>query len=136
MCYSSDDFLTGEELEQRLNKLGIDNFDDTPDASGTYHQSARAMLFPSGFTGEAANMIKADSECEECHATEDLTLDHIKPVSQWFNQTGYKKDRETRSQWYNDTSNLRILCRSCNSAKGGEGFEPKKVAYCYQHGLM
>ena len=41
--------------------------------------------------------------CVECGATDDLTLDHIWPWS-----------RGGR----NEASNLRVLCRSCNSAKG------------------
>lgn len=136
MSYSSKDFKTGKELEEYLDGLGIDNFDDTPDNSGTYKKAARNMLFPSSFTGAAANMIGDGSECAICHSRENLTLDHIKPVSQWFNEKGYMCSKEVRSQWYNDTSNLRILCRSCNSSKGGEGFDPQKVAICCQHGLV
>lgn len=41
--------------------------------------------------------------CVECDAQEDLTVDHIVPVSRGGG---------------NDPSNLRILCRPCNSRKG------------------
>lgn len=41
--------------------------------------------------------------CQECGATEDLTLDHIKPWSLGGPDT---------------VENLRVLCRPCNSRKG------------------
>lgn len=41
--------------------------------------------------------------CVKCHATEDLTLDHIHPWSYGGPDT---------------VENLQVLCRSCNSAKG------------------
>lgn len=40
--------------------------------------------------------------CELCGSTDDLTRDHIIPISKGGT---------------NDPSNLRILCRPCNSAK-------------------
>lgn len=44
-----------------------------------------------------------DLDCVECGATDDLTVDHIVPISRGGG---------------NDSANLRILCRSCNSRKG------------------
>lgn len=44
-----------------------------------------------------------DFTCQECGATEDLTLDHIKPWSLGGPDT---------------VDNLRVLCRPCNSRKG------------------
>lgn len=41
--------------------------------------------------------------CQECGATEDLTLDHIWPKARGGKHTA---------------QNLRVLCRSCNSSKG------------------
>lgn len=41
--------------------------------------------------------------CVECEAPEDLTVDHIVPISRGGG---------------NDPSNLRVLCRPCNSRKG------------------
>ena len=41
--------------------------------------------------------------CQICGAEKDLTIDHILPLSQVT---------------LNDISNLRSLCRSCNSRKG------------------
>lgn len=41
--------------------------------------------------------------CEQCGCNEDLTIDHIKPRSKGGSD---------------DPSNLRTLCRMCNSKKG------------------
>lgn len=46
-----------------------------------------------------------DYKCVYCGSTEDLTLDHIIPLSRGGN---------------NDASNLATACRSCNSSKGAK----------------
>lgn len=125
-----------EELEAYLREQGITDFEDESDGdqSPDYKLSARAMFFPSGFSGEALKLLEQDGACcAICGATEDLTLDHIKSVGAYFNQIGYKQTKQQRSDWYNDTSNLQILCRSCNSSKGGDRFDMKKVAECCHH---
>lgn len=48
-------------------------------------------------------MVRDGGKCVKCSATEDLTIDHIVPVS----KGGSDED-----------DNLRTLCRSCNSTKG------------------
>lgn len=132
-----DCYYRGQELEDMLNELDIENFEDGGgDDSGTYRKSARAMLFPSSFSGAAANMITPSSRCAECGTSSNLTLDHIESVSAWFNRKGYKCTREERKKWYNDTTNLRILCRSCNASKSGEGFKRERVVECYSKGLI
>lgn len=50
-------------------------------------------------------LIASHPWCEVCHATSDLTADHIVPVV-----AGGTHAR----------SNLQVLCRTCNSAKGGK----------------
>ncbi len=45
----------------------------------------------------------AKNQCAECDDLEDLTIDHIKPLSKGGTD---------------DVANLRFLCRSCNSTKG------------------
>lgn len=49
-----------------------------------------------------------ESTCQECGATEDITIDHIWPVCYGGNH---------------DDSNLRVLCRSCNSKRSVKGFD-------------
>lgn len=139
MDYPTDVFYTGEELERRLDELGIERYEDGDhDYSGTYKKSARAIFFPFGFSGDALDLLNNREACcsnPRCRAKEDLTLDHIVSVSAYFNKEGYRKDRKARREWYSDTSNLQVLCRSCNAAKGGEGFDPQKVEYCMREGL-
>jgi len=48
-------------------------------------------------------MIEADYRCVVCSANSDLTIDHIVPVV---------------AGGSNEKTNLRVLCRSCNSRKG------------------
>ena len=50
---------------------------------------------------------KSKNKCEHCSATEDLTIDHIIPISK-----GGKHEKE----------NYRILCRSCNSRRGNRNY--------------
>jgi len=51
-------------------------------------------------------VIAAAPWCVECGAESDLTTDHIVPRSKGGT---------------NDPSNLRVLCRPCNSSKGATG---------------
>jgi hypothetical protein len=51
----------------------------------------------------AAVFDRDDHACAQCHAVDDLTLDHIYPWSLGGPDT---------------TDNLRVLCRPCNSRKG------------------
>lgn len=52
---------------------------------------------------QARVYARDDFTCQKCGATEDLTLDHIKPWSLGGPDT---------------VENLRVLCRPCNSRKG------------------
>ena len=47
----------------------------------------------------------ADFKCTNCGSSEDLTMDHIIPIS--------KGGQHTRT-------NIGVLCRSCNSSKGSK----------------
>jgi 5-methylcytosine-specific restriction protein A len=55
----------------------------------------------------AADAIHRHPYCTICDSTVDLTADHIVPLSQGGTNT---------------MSNIRVLCRSCNSRKGGRGW--------------
>ncbi|AUR98120.1 HNH endonuclease [Vibrio phage 1.247.A._10N.261.54.E12] len=48
-------------------------------------------------------IMNRDKKCLKCNSVDDLTIDHIIPVSRGGN---------------NHHSNLQVLCRSCNSIKG------------------
>src|SRR5690348_3942229 len=57
--------------------------------------------------------IRQQPWCSQCGSTEDLTADHIIPRS--------KGGR-------NVLSNYKVLCRSCNSSKGGgEGVDRERM---------
>ena len=58
----------------------------------------------------------------------DVTIDHNPPLSVRFNKEEYLMTREQREDSYNDTSRMRILCRSCNSRIGGANYDWEKIA--------
>ena len=50
-------------------------------------------------------LLKYKHQCVHCGATENLSIDHIKPVSK---------------KGLNEFKNLQVLCKSCNSRKGNK----------------
>lgn len=48
---------------------------------------------------------KYNFSCVQCNSKDELTIDHIFPVSKW---------------WSDDINNLQILCKSCNSRKSNK----------------
>lgn len=68
------------------------------------HDAFTVEREPSYAPGQRERIYARDEHrCVLCSATDDLTLDHIHPRS----RAGSDSD-----------SNLRVLCRSCNSSKG------------------
>lgn len=57
----------------------------------------------------------------------EATIDHDPPLSKRFNDGEYLLNTKGRHVSYNDTSRMVILCRSCNSSKGGEDYDRKKL---------
>ena len=53
----------------------------------------------------STRLRRQSPQCEACGADDDLTIDHIIPVS------------EDRALAFS-LANLRVLCRSCNSSRG------------------
>ncbi|MFF5257017.1 RHS repeat-associated core domain-containing protein [Streptomyces leeuwenhoekii] len=51
--------------------------------------------------------------------SDQLTYEHMHPVVDHWNQTGYNTDRATRNDYYNDTNNMVPMTRSENSSGGG-----------------
>jgi hypothetical protein len=80
--------------------------------SGTFHVAHEGTLWRRGtpltrrtipLAVRSKVMERDGYQCVECEATDWLTLDHIWPYSKGGQDT---------------VENLRVLCRSCNSAKG------------------
>lgn len=128
------------EVDKYLREAGIEPPEEEDgDKSRAYNSSARKMLFTGTYSNEALSML--DGACcpnpfnnPNCTGESDLTLDHITPVSEYFNKAGWRYDRETRDEWYTNPQNLQVLCRSCNSMKGGKPFDIDKVARCLREG--
>ncbi len=55
-----------------------------------------------------ATLDHLDNKCIKCGATENLEIDHIKPIN--------CKNRNLKH--YSDLSKLQILCKDCNKKKG------------------
>lgn len=57
-----------------------------------------------------AVFVRDGNKCVRCGTLDDLSLDHIQPVSRGGG---------------NEPENLRVLCRPCNSSKGARLVEPE-----------
>lgn len=127
--------ITMEELEE-LEK--VEELESDTDNSGTYNISARNMLFGGFRSGVREDVIQNSNRiCHICHkrvADRDISIDHVKPVSTWFNQKGYRKNREERMAWYNNIKNLVVTHSKCNSSKGGERFDLNKIKQVAERG--
>jgi hypothetical protein len=96
----------------------------------------RASNYPSAFSNPALlakqNYINNNTNLQgmfrcpghglqAAHWVVALTIDHVVPVVNHWNNTGYNCDRVTRVNWYNHVPNHVYLCGPCNSAKNGGG---------------
>nr|WP_272921643.1 DUF6531 domain-containing protein [Streptomyces sp. SID8354] len=82
--------------------------------------------FPAGHP-EAGQRIPRDqlnwfnSKGEPVPAGKDqLTYEHLHPVVDHWNKTGYNSDRPTRNDFYNDANNMEPMSRKDNSSGGGK----------------
>lgn len=57
-------------------------------------------------------VFKNNQDCKHCGTLDNLTVDHIKPLSKGGN---------------NDLTNLQVLCVKCNQKKGSRDDTPKIV---------
>lgn len=57
----------------------------------------------------------------------EATIDHVPPLSTRFNEGEYLLSEEARRKSYNDPTRMTILCRHCNSSKGGVAYEREKL---------
>ena len=60
-------------------------------------------------------------ECKKSKPPTEATIEHIFPVVKHWNMNGYDQMQNARITWYNDTTNHKIMCQSCNSRLGGKG---------------
>lgn len=98
----------------------------------------RANCYPSSFVEKVikwkkSEIIDSGGRCPICLASYDdashrASIDHVIPVSRHWNTVGYRSRQAERTRFYNDTSNLMVICTSCNSSKGGEPYS-KVPAY-------
>ena len=58
----------------------------------------------------AKRIFERDQCCQHCETMDDLTIDHIIPLSKGG---------------LNDDDNLQVLCRKCNNKKGDKGPDMK-----------
>lgn len=58
--------------------------------------------------------------CVYCGENDDLTVDHITPVKQVWEEGAYSWTPQQRNEWFNDPNNLVTACRSCNSSKNSD----------------
>jgi hypothetical protein len=68
------------------------------------------------YTSEAGEVV--DPLNGEVIPPEELTLDHIMPVVQHWNEVGRFASYSVRKAWYNTVDNLRPMSRSSNSRNG------------------
>jgi len=76
-------------------------------------------------------LLKNQFICPECGTKYDSLdpipeLDHEKPVAEHWMEKGRLQTQDKRVNWYKDTDNLEVICRSCNRKKqsGGKEFRP------------
>lgn len=73
--------------------LGLDDLHRWPVTRGQISPELRALV-----------LERDGNKCRRCPTTENLTLDHIRPVS---------------AGGFTTAANLQVLCQPCNSRKGG-----------------
>jgi 5-methylcytosine-specific restriction endonuclease McrA len=69
--------------------------------------------------GEEMNNIQADPL--------EATIDHEPPLSKRFNDGEWEKSKAYRRESYNNTELMQVICRSCNSRKGGENYKRERL---------
>jgi hypothetical protein len=104
------------------------------------YYDVRSSFFPSGYNLAASqhrdNIVTAATDktnanlwlCPQCNKPRDKTtyageptIDHRTDCATYWNKYGYDNSRQDRINFYNDTTNHDIMCRSCNSSKNSGG---------------
>jgi hypothetical protein len=126
-----------EDYDPNDEPAGCDDtqyVDDDCDLKHPYYTDVRRYFYPSGYRAatdqwaeERAEELQGDCDdgefecpdCEDCIDNDNLTIEHLQSVVQHWNATGHNESQLHRANWYNDTSNMDILCQPCNSRRGG-----------------
>lgn len=87
------------------------------------HQQRGVPVYPAGHASAGQRIPRDQLNWFDSNGnsipSDQLTYEHLHPVVNHWNQTGYNSDRPTRNDYYNDTNNLAPMHRSQNSAGGG-----------------
>lgn len=135
--HPSDFVLAGEIREEWRTKIRQKFYGNTYSAAvDTWGDAEVARL-----TREKANHPELRGEpgfadpdyfycptCRQLKHHSDRTYDHRQSLaSHWTNRGGNNTNQATRVAYFSLLTNLELMCRSCNSAKGSEGerYDPK-----------
>lgn len=109
-----------------VNRYGDESYDDRR-RDPSYGIPNRSMIYPSGFnTGVRDKVVKRYGKvCHICggeiKSENDLTLDHIPPLAEKFNEYEWKFPQWKRNEYFNDVNFLKPAHKSCNSRTGSGG---------------
>ncbi len=102
-----------------------------------YYRRIRRYFYPNGYWVATMNWMDDELDdledphnaanfiCPECGLSKpknQATIDHIRPVSQHWNEEGFDQTQAQRINWYNDTNNHQVMCGPCNSGLGGMAY--------------
>jgi hypothetical protein len=140
-----------KDVESEYNKL----MGNSTHASGYAH--ANGMLYPAYFdiracffpkkydnaasqnrdtiVGYCTDPVKKNLwQCPECNQAcdknvwgEDVTIDHVVDCATYWNNQGRDDTKQNRENFYNNTANHDIMCRSCNSKKNSGGTKYRRM---------
>lgn len=109
-----------------VNRYGDESYDDRR-RDPSYGIPNRSMIYPAGFNDGVKNKVieKYGEICHICgkeiRSESDITLDHIPPLAERFNEYEWKFPQWKRNVCFNDVNFLKPAHKSCNSRTGSGG---------------
>ncbi|MBO8456642.1 MAG: RNA-binding protein [Spirochaetes bacterium] len=109
-----------------VDRYGGESYDDRR-RDPSYGIPNRSMIYPAGFNTGVKNKVieKYGKICHICgkeiRSESDITLDHIPPLAERFNEYEWKFPQRKRNEYFNDINFLKPAHRSCNSRTGSGG---------------